>query len=76
MIRLEAAAILVLFVAVPLVTTALLALCYSMRGLHRPVRSQESIYKCVHCGHVYVIARNRPMDRCPRCGTLNDAVRT
>jgi uncharacterized C2H2 Zn-finger protein len=76
MIRLEPAAILVLFVAVPLVATALLALFYSVRAMHRPLRSQESIYKCVHCGHVYVIARSRPMDRCPRCGTLNDAVRT
>ncbi len=76
MISLEPATILMLFVVVPLVITAALALYYSMRALHRPLRSQESIYKCVHCGHVYVIARSRPMDHCPRCGTLNDAVRT
>jgi rubrerythrin len=39
------------------------------------MRTRESIYECDHCGHIYAIARNRPMDRCPRCGTLNDAVR-
>jgi len=68
--------IIVLFVSIPLLITAVLALLYSFRSLHHPLRSQQSIYECAHCGHVYAIARNRPMDRCPRCGTLNDAVRT
>ncbi len=76
MIALEPATILVFFVSVPLLVTAVLALFYAMRSLHRPMRSHESIYKCAHCGHVYAIARSRPMDRCPRCGTLNDAVGT
>jgi uncharacterized C2H2 Zn-finger protein len=76
MIPLEHGTILVLFVSVPLLITGVLALFYAMRSLHHPARSHESIYECAHCGHVYAIARSRPMDRCPRCGTLNDAVRT
>jgi len=76
MIPLEHSIILVAFVGVPLLITGALALYYSLRSLHRPARSHESIYECNHCGHIYAIARNRPMDRCPLCGTLNDAVRT
>lgn len=76
MIPMQLGTILVVFVSVPLVITAILAFFYSMRSRHRPMRSRESIYECAHCGHVYAIARNRPMDRCPICGTLNDAVRT
>ena len=37
---------------------------------------KESIYECAECRHVYAFARSRPMDRCPRCGHLNEAVRT
>lgn len=76
MIALDTGLIIVLFVSVPLLATAILALYYTLKSMHHPLRSQESIYECAHCGHVYAIARNRPMDRCPRCGTLNDAVRT
>lgn len=76
MIPMQLGTILVVFVSVPLVITALLALFYSLRSRHHPMHIRESIYECDHCGHVYAIARNRPMDRCPRCGTLNDAVRT
>ena len=76
MIPMQLGTILVVFVSVPLVITAILALFYSLRSRHHPMRIRESIYECDHCGHVYAIARDRPMDRCPRCGTLNDAVRT
>ena len=76
MILLDLDAIMVGFVTVPLLVTAALALFYSIRSVHRPMRTKESIYECAHCGHIYAIARNRPMDRCPVCGTLNDAVRT
>jgi len=76
MIPIPFGAILVLFVGVPLFVTAMLALFYNFRSRHRPGREKESIYECAECGHVYAFARNRPMDRCPRCGHLNDAVRT
>ncbi len=76
MIPLPLGAILTLFVGLPLFITAALALFYNLRSLHRRGREKESIYKCAECGHVYTFARNRPMDRCPRCGHLNDAVRT
>lgn len=76
MIEVEPGTILVIFVSVPLAITVLLATIYNFRSLHRPVRNRESIYECAHCGHIYAIARNRPMDRCPKCGNLNDAVRT
>lgn len=76
MISMQLGTLLVVFVSVPLAITGILAIFYSLRSRHRPMRTRESIYECAHCGHVYAIARNRPMDRCPRCGTLNDAVRT
>lgn len=76
MITAETTSILVVYVSAPLLVIGILSLFYSIRSKHRPLRTHESIYKCSACGHVYAIARNRPMDRCPRCGTLNDAVRT
>ena len=76
MIRMEMGTILVLFVTVPLVSIAVFALYYNFRSMHRSSRDKESIYECSDCGHVYAFARNRPMDRCPHCGHLNEAVRT
>jgi hypothetical protein len=76
MISMQLGTIVVLFVSVPLLITALLALYYNFRSLHRASREKESIYECAACGNVYAFARNRPMDRCPRCDHLNDAVRT
>ena len=75
MIALPLGAILALFVSVPLLITAAVALFYNFRNLHRSGREKESIYECAQCGNVYTFARNRPMDRCPRCNHLNDAVR-
>ncbi|VGO15254.1 hypothetical protein PDESU_03836 [Pontiella desulfatans] len=76
MISLELGTIMVVFVSVPLLVTAILALVYNFRNMHHPMRERESIYECSRCGHVYAFARSRPMDRCPRCGNLNEAVRT
>jgi hypothetical protein len=76
MMVLDADAILALYAGVPLAITAVMAVYCNLCSLHRSTRSRESIYECSHCGHVYAIARNRPMDRCPRCGELNEAVRT
>ena len=76
MIVLPLSLVVVLLVGVPLAVSAVLALDYILRSMHRPMRERESIYECAHCGHVYAFRRNRPMDRCPRCGSLNEAVRT
>ena len=76
MIPVPSDAMLVLFLSFPLLVMSVLALYDNFRSLHRPSREKESIYECAECGHVYAIARNRPMDRCPRCGCLNEAVRT
>jgi len=75
MISMSLGAILVVFVSVPLFITSMLALFYNFRSMHHPSREKESIYKCDECGHVYAFARDRPMDRCPHCNHLNDAVR-
>ncbi len=76
MIALDLGAIITLFVSGPLLLIGLLAAAYNLRSKHRPMRTRESIYSCAQCGHVYAFARNRPMDRCPRCGSLNEAVRS
>lgn len=38
--------------------------------------SRNRIYRCQVCEHVYLDARDVPLARCPRCGCLNEAVRT
>lgn len=76
MIPISLGAILVIFVSIPLLITGVLALYYTFRSRHRPNRTKERIYECTECGNIYAFARNRPMDRCPRCDHLNDAVRT
>jgi len=75
MIKLQWVNILVVLVCFPLALTFIAAIYYNLRSLHHR-HSSESIYECAACGHVYTFARNRPMDRCPRCGNLNEAVRT
>jgi rRNA maturation endonuclease Nob1 len=65
-----------LMVFIPLFVLTALVIYYSILSRHRSSHSHEAIYSCAHCGHVYAIARHRPMDHCPRCGTLNEAVRT
>lgn len=76
MITLPVGALLMVYVGAPLLFIGGLALFYKLRSRHQPVSKRERIYECTSCGHVYAIARSRPMDRCPRCSQLNDAVRT
>ena len=75
MVTLPLSIIPALLVGLPLLVLLALALMYNFRSLHRPVQHHESIYECSNCNHVYAIARNRPMDRCSRCGSLNEAIR-
>ena len=76
MIELDFGVIFLIFVGMPLLITGILALMYNFKSMHRRLRIRESIYECSDCGNVYAFARTRPMDRCPRCGHLNEAVRT
>lgn len=34
------------------------------------------IYRCQVCEHVYLDAHDVPLARCPRCGVLNESVKT
>ncbi len=38
-------------------------------------RIATRLYRCMVCSHVYQDARDVPLARCPRCATLNEAVR-
>lgn len=51
-------------------------LFYSIRdGAPRLVSGRNRIYRCQVCEHVYLDARDVPLARCDRCGSLNEAVR-
>ena len=41
----------------------------------RLARKRNRIYRCHVCEHVYLDARDVPLARCNRCGSLNEAVR-
>ena len=49
---------------------------YSARRAARRVKQQPSrLYRCQQCDHVYVDIRDVPLARCPRCDSLNEALR-
>lgn len=53
------------------------ALYYAVRSrLLLRKKSRDRIYRCTVCEHVYVDARFTGLARCPRCGCLNEPVRT
>ena len=66
----------VLLITFPLLFIGFFSFYYALRNIHRPRHKKENIYICSECGHIYALERNRPMDRCPNCNHLNDAVRT
>ena len=76
MMALKLPLLLLLFLTIPLGVVIALSIFYTLRTRHHSIRGRESIYECAQCGHVYAVARNRPMDHCPHCSHLNDAVRT
>ena len=45
-------------------------------GAPQLTAGQNRIYRCQVCEHVYLDARDVPLARCPRCGCLNEAVKT
>lgn len=52
-------------------------LYYSIKeGTPRLASARNRIYRCRVCEHVYLDARDVPLARCPRCGCLNEAVKT
>ena len=74
-ISLQAAFLLPLFFC--LVMLLILTLYYYMRdrSIYRaPARNK--IYRCSICEHVYVDSRGMALAKCPRCGCLNEPVRT
>jgi phage FluMu protein Com len=38
--------------------------------------SEQRIYRCTICTHVYLDDRDEAFSRCPRCGSLNDVTST
>lgn len=76
MISLLPSSFFVVMLSLPLILISALAFYYTLRNIHQPRHNNESIYICTECGHTYALARNRPMDRCPNCNHLNEAVRT
>ncbi|RZO87896.1 MAG: hypothetical protein EVA58_01110 [Kiritimatiellaceae bacterium] len=66
--------VVMLWVGLPLLGLAGLAVVERVRSGYRPLREREQIHFCGNCGHVYAVLVRRPMDRCPRCGTVNDAL--
>ncbi len=65
-------------VALALVGQLLLALGYASRrrrSVRRGRLRRERLYRCTGCGHVYTDRRDVPLAGCPRCETLNEAVR-
>ncbi len=38
--------------------------------------SRSRIYRCERCRYVYLDTRDLPMAKCPKCGNLNEAVKT
>ena len=39
------------------------------------IRRRPMLYRCEMCAHVYEDRRNVPLAACPRCGSLNEAVK-
>jgi hypothetical protein len=67
-------------VLVPLTATLLLILAcwmyYTVRDALRHVpTSHTRLFRCTECRRVYADGRHVPLARCPRCGTLNAAVK-
>jgi rRNA maturation endonuclease Nob1 len=66
--------LIVMLLAVPLCGIGVLALYERLRSSYRPLKEREHVHFCSGCEHVYSVSNRRPMNQCPRCGKLNDAL--
>ncbi len=67
--------------ATPVLVHLAVILCCWLYYLGRDYAEEKTsgknrIYRCQVCEQVYLDARDVPMARCTRCGTLNEVVRT
>ena len=63
-----------LIISLPLFLIGILALNEKLRSIYKPLKEREFIYFCSNCGHVYAVSNRRPMNACPRCKQLNEAI--
>ncbi|AKJ65564.1 hypothetical protein [Kiritimatiella glycovorans] len=59
-----------------LVSLVLVALFYEWRDGRREKTAHQHVYRCERCARVYVGSRTRTVAKCPRCGAMNEAIRT
>lgn len=73
----SASTLILILVLFHLVIVLLCWLYYLLRdSVPRLKLARNRIYRCQVCEHVYLDARDVPLARCPRCGCLNEAIKT
>lgn len=76
MIEVSTEWVLVIPMAASLALLLVAAILYSVGPLRKRGRiARALIYCCSACGRVYLDRRELPMVACPRCGSLNRAIR-
>ena len=63
-----------IMISIPLLCIGLFALNDKISSIYKPLKEREFIHFCSNCEHVYSVSNRRPMNACPRCGHLNEAV--
>ena len=63
--------------AAGLLVLAALQLAYRWRERKawKARRRRSALFRCEGCGHVYLGAKDVPLEACPACGKLNESVR-
>jgi rRNA maturation endonuclease Nob1 len=68
------------YLALPLLITLLFigvcSLYYSIQTGRSHHKARKRIYRCHRCAHLYADSRQMPVAVCPRCGEINESVRT
>lgn len=60
---------------VQLVCLALFGWLYRKRSFRNVRIPKSNIYRCTNCKKVYIDPRVVPLSKCPKCLTLNEAIR-